>query len=239
MISLGKLASTLDANEKERVEKVTVQFLTSRDYFSKVWGELTENQRKILLEIIVSSKGVILYEKIDSIESLGITPEDGIFFSTDEFFSNLKGKAVDDEAYENSKNDLYNAQDVILLLEIIENRFQAMQEKSGYNPRIINSASKLSGYIQREKSKVILALPTNNVQMEIFEKTVAGGFSCVNTRLSFDTELLMPNLTENDYNAMNVDKSFKAYKRDDLKVAYNLKLDGEKKPQKRRPTVRF
>ena len=48
-------------------------------------------------------------------------------------------------------NDLYNAQDVIILLEIIENRFQSMQDKSGYNLRIINSASKLSGCIQREK----------------------------------------------------------------------------------------
>ena len=136
-------------------------------------------------------------------------------------------------------NDLYNAQDVILLLEIIENRFQAMQEKSSYNPRTINSASKLSGCIQREKSKVILALPTNNVQVEVFEKTVAGGFSCVNTRLSFDTESLMPNLTKKDYNAMNIDESLKVYKQDDLKIVYNLKLDGEKKPQKRALSVRF
>ena len=29
--------------------------------------------------------------------------------------------------------------------------------------------------------------------MEIFEKTLTGGFSCVNTCLSFDSELLMPN----------------------------------------------
>ena len=54
--------------------------------------------------------------------------------------------------------------------------------------------------------------------MEIFEKTLTGGFSCVNTRLSFDTELLMPNLTESNYKKMKIDKSFKAYKRDDLKV---------------------
>ena len=47
-------------------------------------------------------------------------------------------------------NDLYNAQDVIILLEMIENRFQSMQDKMSYNPRIINSASRLSGCIQRE-----------------------------------------------------------------------------------------
>ena len=48
-------------------------------------------------------------------------------------------------------NDLYNAQNVILHLEIIENRFQSMQDKSGYNSRTINSASKLSGCIQTGK----------------------------------------------------------------------------------------
>ena len=131
-------------------------------------------------------------------------------------------------------NDLYNVQDVIILLEIIENRFQIIQDKTSYNPRIINSASKLSGCIQREKSKCILALPINNTQMEVFEKTICGGFSSVNTRLSFDTEILMPNLTKTDYDKMNIDESFKAYKRDDLKVVYSLKFDDEKKLKKKR-----
>ena len=131
-------------------------------------------------------------------------------------------------------NDLYNVQDVIILLEIIENRFQIIQDKTSYNPRIINSASKLSGCIQRERSKCILALPINNTQMEVFEKTICGGFSSVKTRLSFDTEILMPNLTKTDYDKMNIDESFKAYKRDDLKVVYSLKFDDEKKFKKKR-----
>ena len=58
------------------------------------------------------------------------------------------------------------------------------------------------------------------------------GFSSVNTRLSFDTELLMPNLTKSDYQNMNIDQSFKAFKRDNLKVVYSLKLDDEKSFQK-------
>ena len=234
--SLGKLAETLDETEKERVEKLTMQFLTSHDYFSSVWRSLSIFQKNRILEIIVSGKGVIPYEKILTKDSLYIKPEDGIFFSKDEFFSTLKGKSVDDESYENSKqlyillkmrnlsdlNDLYNAQDVIILLEMMENRFQSMQDTTGYNPRIINSASKLSGCIQREQSKIILALPTNNTQMEVFEKTLCGGYSCINNRLSFDTEILMLNLRENDYKKMNIDQSFKAYKRDDLKVVYSL-----------------
>ena len=115
---------------------------------------------------------------------------------------------------------------------MMENRFQSMQENSGYSPRIINSASKLSSCIQREESKIILALPTNNTQMEIFEKTLAGDFSCVNTRLFFETEILMPNLTERDYSNMSVDQSFKAYKRNDLKTIYSIKLDSNRMPEK-------
>ena len=70
--------------------------------------------------------------------------------------------------------------------------------------------------------------------MEIFKKTLSGGFSSVNTRLSFDTELLMLNLTQNDYQKMNIDQSFKAFKRDDLRVVYSLKLDNEETFQKKR-----
>ena len=84
-------------------------------------------------------------------------------------------------------NDLYNVQDVILLCEIIENRFQLMYEKFGHNPRKCNSASTLSGRIQRELSKVIITLPTNFEHAEVFEKTLTGGYSCVNNRLGFDT----------------------------------------------------
>ena len=101
------------------------------------------------------------------------------------------------------------------------------------HPRKCNSAKKLSGCIQREQS-VILGLPTNNLVIEIFEKTLTGGFSSVNTRLLFDTELLMPNLTERDYKKLKIEESFKAYKRHDLKVTYRIKLDNENSYHERR-----
>ena len=246
--SLAQLSETADENEKEKIKKLTIQFITNHDYFSNVWKNLTVEQRKTIVEIISSGKGVIPYEKIETIHSLSVKPKNGIFFSKDEFFSTLKDEVVDNESYENARklfillqmrnlsdlNDLYNVQDVIILLEIIENRFQIIQNKTKYNPRIINSASKLSGCIQREKSKCILALPINSVQMEVFEKTVCGGFSSVNNRLSFDTELLMPNLKTSDYEKMSVDESFKAYKRDDLKIVYSLKLNNDKNFSKKR-----
>ena len=205
-------------------------------------------QKKKVLDIIISGKGVIPYEKINSVDSLNIKPKNGILFLRDEFYSTLKEKVVGDEEYNNSKalytllkmrdlsdlNDLFNPQDVILLLEIMENRFQAMCNKSMYNPRKCNSAGKLRGCIKREQSKIILALPTSNSIMEIFEKTLTSGFSCVNTRLSFDTEILIPNLTKADYKKMKIDESFKAYKRDDLKVIYRIKLDNENSYRERR-----
>ena len=55
-------------------------------------------------------------------------------------------------------NDLYNVQDVILLCEIFENRFQLLQDKFNFNSRLCNSASTLSGCIQKDQTKVFIAL---------------------------------------------------------------------------------
>ena len=96
---------------------------------------------------------------------LFLTPEK-IIWEKAKFFSNLKQSAANDDNYENSKylyhtlkmrnlgdmNDLCNAQDVILLCEIIESRFQMISEKYGFNLRKCNSASSMSGCMEREMS---------------------------------------------------------------------------------------
>ena len=77
-------------------------------------------------------------------------------------------------------------------------------------------------------SRIILALYTKLEHVEIFEQTVTGGFSSVNTRLAFDTRILLPNLDhkkELEKNSLN--KNF------DYKVVYNLKIDGKKATKKR------
>ena len=114
-----------------------------------------------------------------------------------------------------------------MLLENVEGKFEQIYKKSYCNPRKCNSASILSGCIQLDISKVMIALPISFAHVEIFEKTFTGGLSCVNTRLGFDIGILLPNLTQRDYNKMNITESFKAFKRDDLKICYRLKLDGE------------
>ena len=120
-------------------------------------------------------------------------------------------------------NDLYNSQDVILLTETIENCFQAMQNAYGFNLRKFNSASSMSGCIEREMSKIILALPTKYEHAEIFEQTVIGGFSSLNTRLAFDSQILLPNLHFKDHlNHNQINKNV------DYKIVYNLRMNDEK-----------
>ena len=85
--SLGKLASSLDETEKKNVEKTTVQFLSYHPYFSNVWASLNIEKKKKILDVIASGKGVMPYEKINSMHSLKLRPEDGIFFTRDEFYS--------------------------------------------------------------------------------------------------------------------------------------------------------
>ena len=81
-------------------------------------------------------------------------------------------------------------------------------------------------------SRIILALPTKLEHVEIFEQTVTGGFSSVNTRLFFDTRILLPNLDHEDELEKNpLNKNF------DYKVVYNLKLDGKKATKKRVITI--
>ena len=43
------------------------------------------------------------------------------------------------------------------------------------------------------KSKSSIALSTDAEFIRVFEKTLIGGFSCVNTRLAFDTDIVIKN----------------------------------------------
>ena len=228
--SLANLTSTLTDDEICSGKKLIIQFITTHPYFSKVWPFLADHQKKCVLDIVSGGKGIIPYEMIIDADSLSIKPE-GEFYQESEFYSKLKNKAVSADEYQNSKelfqilkmrdlndkNDLYNFQDVALLCEIVENRFQLMQDQYGFNPRKCNSSATFSGCVEREMSKVIIALPTTNEHLGIFETTLTGGFSSVNNRLAFDTELLLPNDINNNTKDYN------------YKVTYNLNLDNEKK----------
>ena len=81
----------------------------------------------------------------------------------------------------------------------------------------------MSGCIEREMSKIILALPTKYEHVEIFKEIVFGSFSCVNARLAFDSQILLPNLTDKiDLENNPMSKNFS------YKVVYNLNINNEK-----------
>ena len=80
-------------------------------------------------------------------------------------------------------------------------------------------------------SKIILALPAKLDHVEIFEHTRTGGFSSVDTRLAFDTQILLPNLPKLKPN-LNIENN-PMTKDFNYKVVYNLKL-GKNKTQKKR-----
>ena len=240
--SLAALSPTLTLEEKEKVEKLTEQFFNQHHYFSTIWLYLPLNTKQQILDMISSGKGIIPYELIVNMDSLLLKPDADVeFWYKTEFFSKLKMQAVDNDAYENSEflfknlkmrhlgdlNDLYNFQDVALLCEILENRFQAMHDGYGFNPRKCNSASTLSGCIEREMSKVIITLPTKLEHSEIFKQTIIGGFSCVNNRLAFDTQILLQNTVDNsDEKKVKTDFNFK--------IAFNLKMTKNSQKVKKR-----
>ena len=234
--------ANLAATAKDNIKKLTQQFLQIHTFFKLVWVTLEKQNRDKILDLVAVGKDVMPHEKVIDINSLSKSP-DQKFFTHTESSSSLKQSNVSLAEYENAKylhqtlkmrnlgdmNDLYNAQDVILLCEIIENSFQQMYERYGYNPRKCNSASTLSGSVQRGLSKVIITLPTNIEYAEIFEKSLIGGYSCVNTRLGFDTEVLLPNFSQAAYAKMNIDQSFQAFKNQNYKTGYKIKLDGDTK----------
>ena len=70
LTSLGKLASTMTEKEKNIAKFLVKQFLMQHQFFSKTWLTLSQSQKTELIKIIVGGKGVISYEKIDSINIL-------------------------------------------------------------------------------------------------------------------------------------------------------------------------
>ena len=158
--SLAELARTLSEEEKAAVKKLTEQFFNQHHYFSNVWVFLNSEKKE-------KDFGNCFGRERDN--SLWINYWHGFvlfnawkrFLGKNWIFSDLKQSAVNDVDYENSKylyqslkmrnlgdmNDLYNAQDVILLCGIIESRFQMMNNKYRFNPRKCNSASSMSSCI--------------------------------------------------------------------------------------------
>ena len=205
--------------EKGKIQTESKEFILKHDYFCKVLFSITKTEQDWILNYMCSGKDVIQYEMMNSFNSLNITPGDDEFFKIEEFYSSLKNFIISEEEY-NSVQKNYTLMKMRNLSEIFESRATFLNKKFKFNPRKCNSASSFSGCVQRDKSKCIIALPTNSEKVQLFEKTLIGGFSGVNTYLAFDTSILFPN--KEDLNE----------KRDDLKIVYNLKINNENKKKR-------
>ena len=108
------------------------------------------------------------------------------FFSHIIFIQALQDDIMSLEEYENVKkcyqtlklknlgelNKIYNFQDTIILCEIFVQRSEHLQKLFKYNPRKCNSANSFSGCVHRDKSKCLIALPTDADHVRVFEKTL-------------------------------------------------------------------
>ena len=184
--------------ERENIKKICRRFLSNKLQF------LSEEDENWIFEYLASGKGMIPYQMITDFNSFEIMPKDE-FFDYDDFYSCLKEKNITKEEYKNVKklfkvlklrtlgdlNQIYNFQDTAILHEIFEQRSACLQELFKFNPKKCNTASSFSGCVQRLKSKCCIALPTNAEVIRVFEKTVMRGYSCINTRMTFDTEIFL------------------------------------------------
>ena len=198
--SLSALASSMDDEEKKGVRTACEKFIKKYPKLNEKFLACHETGRECILDYFSLGKGLIPYEMIQRPHSLDISPERGNFFLPYHFYSRLKDSIISDKEYESVKkfyqlldlnnlgqlNKLYNFQDTIILAEIFEQRSNCLRKLSKFNPRKCNSASSFSGFVHRDKSKCIIALPINSEDILLFERTLIEGFSCVNTCLAFD-----------------------------------------------------
>ena len=192
--SLASLASSMTDIERANVRKNCRKFLAEKLMY------LTDEDEQWVLDYLSSGKGMIPYQMITDFNSLEIVPK-ADFFDKKE----LKEKDISDEEYQNVKkffmllklktlgdmNRIYNFQDTLILCEIFEQRVSLLEKLFKFNPRKCNSASSFTGAVHRNKSKCNIVMPTNAEQIRVFEKTLIGGYSCVNTMMAFDTEIFL------------------------------------------------
>ena len=105
--------------------------------------------------------------------------------------------------------------------KVFEQRSSLLQKLFKYNAKKCNSASSFSGCVQRLKSKCCIALPTDAEIVRIFEKTVMGGYTCVNTRMGFDTDLLLKDTKNEKVLFKTVDGQLKRFSSKIIKMDEN------------------
>ena len=195
----------MTSSEKAEIRRQCHSFSLKQPILYLEFFRLSQEDQDWILEYLSTGKGVITHQIITGFDSLSISPEEK-FFSQHLFYSGLNDSQISLEDYENVKrfytlmklenlgelNKIYNFQDTIILCEIFEQRSVLLKQIFKYNLQC-NSASSFCGCLHRMKSKSSIALSTDAEFIRVFEKTLIGGFSCVNTRLAFDTDIVVKN----------------------------------------------
>ena len=109
----------------------------------------------------------------------------------------------------------------MILCEIFEQRRSLLETLFKFNPRKCNSASSFSGTVHRNKNKCNIVMPTNAEQIRVFKKTLIGGYSCVNTRMAFDTELFLKDLENEKVISKTCDGQLKRFSSKMIKMDEN------------------
>ena len=143
-------------------------------------------------------------------DSLSATPKNGDSWNIETFYSRLRDEVISQKEWQGCRklfqvlnmrnlsdfNDIYNIQDVFILAVILEYRWQKIKDETGFDPRCSTPASTLSGAIDRFKSIIILTYCRNAEVVDFMESLLSGGYSSVDTRLGFDTEMITPKSAE-------------------------------------------
>ena len=94
--SLASLADSMTDIEREKIRKNCRRFLAEKLMF------LTKDQEKLVLDYLLSGKGMIPYQMITNFDSLKILPKNE-FFEREDVYSCLNKKDIPVEEYENVK----------------------------------------------------------------------------------------------------------------------------------------
>ena len=234
--SLVNLATSFIDYEKLAIQTKCEKFIKKDEILSKKINLCTKEDQEWVLSYLSTGKRTIPYEMIKIYDSLDISPEDGNFFLPHNFYSNLRVYVITMEEYKNVKkffqamklknlgelNKIYKFQDTIILCEIFEQRSEHLQKLFKCNPCKCNSASSFSDCVHRDKSKCLIALPTDAEHVRVFERTLIGGFSRVNTNLAFHTQIL---LNENKNEKVLLDPEIDGKKQTKIISTKILKMD--------------